>query len=181
VHRLTEPLVLDERDSHSVYRAALGEDVLVSGGIQLDPAAVSPRSGHSGQYQVNLTALGMEDLGTVLPAASGPAGHPELGATPPLHPQLFVAEASNWLARWPNARNLTSWQWAYTKDCVSSSCGGGCNCSSSDINGFSWRTTETNGSGIPPAVAHSWVRKNALWEPLSYKNDHFAKTASGQA
>lgn len=63
------------------------------------------------------------------------------------------------VARWPNAVNLTSWQWAYTKDCLSDTCFSNCNCSAKDISGFSWRTTETNGSGIPPAVEHNWAQE----------------------
>ena len=107
VHRLTEPLVLDARDSHTVYRAA--GDVLVSGGIAVDTAAVAPRPGHTGQYQVNMTALGLIDLGTVLPDSSKPPSGHALGLAP-LHPQLFIGEQVGWLARWPNAINLTSWQ-----------------------------------------------------------------------
>jgi hypothetical protein len=160
-HRLQEPLVLDERDSHTTWKAATGEhgSVLVSGGIHVDPAAVSARPGHSGQYQVNMTALGLADLGTVLPAkaAAAPAGHPKLAGSPPLHPQLFINQHAGWLARWPNAKNQTSWQWAYTNDCLSSSCSSGCNCSAPDITGFTWRKTETNGSGVPPAVDHRWA------------------------
>lgn len=56
-----------------------------------------------------MTALGLPDLGTVLPVPSSvPAGHATSLA--PLHPQLFIAEQSGLLARWPNARNATSWQ-----------------------------------------------------------------------
>lgn len=98
VHHLTAPLVLDARDSNTIYRAADGEDVLVSGGVAIDPAAVSPRPGHAGQYEVNMTAMGLADLGTVLPTstgtsgpdASGARGHEELGQR--LHPQLFIGE-----------------------------------------------------------------------------------------
>jgi len=75
VHHLAEPLVLDARDSHTMFLAASGEGtVLVSGGVRVDEAAVSPRPGHAGQFQANLTALGLADLGTVLPAP-GSAGH----------------------------------------------------------------------------------------------------------
>ena len=93
---------------------------------------LQPRAGHAGQYQVNMTALGLTDLGTVLPSAGSTPEHPLAGSD--LHPQLFIAEQAGWvrfesgfferfsiglgltiwtaqLARWPNARNLTSWQW----------------------------------------------------------------------
>ena len=155
-HHLSEPLVLDARDSHTSFISAAGEgSVLVSGGVSVDAAAVSPRRGHAGQFQANLTALGLEDLGTVLPTKpNASAGHKYAGV---LHPQLFIAQQSSLLARWPNARNQTSWQWAYTRDCLSSSCSSHCNCSAPDITGFSWRTSETNGSGVPPAVAHNWA------------------------
>jgi parallel beta-helix repeat protein len=157
VHHLAEPLVLDSRDSHTNFLAAStggNGTVLVSGGIRVDETAVSPRPGHTGQFQANLTALGLTDLGTVLPAAaSGGSSHQYTGI---LHPQLFIAQQSGLLARWPNARNQTAWQWAYTKDCLSRTCSRNCNCSSADITGFSWRTSQTNGSGAPPAVAHRW-------------------------
>jgi hypothetical protein len=92
VHHLTAPLVLDARDSNTVYRAADGEDVLVSGGVAIDPTAVSPREGHAGQYEVNMTAMGLADLGTVLPTSAGTSGtgHETLGQL--LHPQLFIGE-----------------------------------------------------------------------------------------
>lgn len=156
VHHLAAPLVLDGRDSHTRYIAAPGGDVLVSGGVSLPAAAVSPRAGHAGQFQTNMTALGLSDLGTVLPAPPGskPSGHGDAAAV--LHPQLFINEQSGLLARWPNARNQTSWQWSYTNDCLSSTCSSNCDCSSATINGFSWRTTETNGSGVPPAVKNKW-------------------------
>lgn len=154
VHHLAGPLLLDARDSHTNFLAAAGEgDVLVSGGIRVDEAAVTPRPGHAGQFQANLTALGLADLGTVLPAPPNRSGHEYAGV---LHPQLFVSQRSGLLARWPNARNQTSWQWAYTKDCLSKTCSSNCNCSGADITGFSWRTSQTNGSGTPPAVAHRW-------------------------
>jgi hypothetical protein len=146
VHQLLTPLVLDGRDSYTNWKAAPGSGpVLVSGGIRVEPSAILPRAGHDGQFQVNMTTLGLDDLGTVLPGGAGL-----------LHPQLFINEQSGLLARWPNARNQSSWQWAYTKDCISATCTTACNCSAPDIDGFSWRTTETNGSGVPPAVAHKW-------------------------
>lgn len=89
VHHLSDPLVLDARDSYTVYRAADGEQVLVSGGIAVDPAAVSPRAGHAGQYEVNMTALGLTDLGTVLPNSTG-SGKDHAKLDQMLHPQLFI-------------------------------------------------------------------------------------------
>ena len=40
---MQEPLVLDERDSHTTWKAAIGEhgSVLVSGGIHVDPACAA--------------------------------------------------------------------------------------------------------------------------------------------
>ena len=150
VHHLAEPLVLDGRDSHTNFvAAAAGGTVLVSGGVRVAESAVTPRPGHAGQFQANMTALGLADLGTVLPTAQGA-----------LHPQLFISQQSGMLARWPDSRNQTSWQWAYTEDCLSPSCSSNCNCSGADITGFSWRTTQTNGSGIPPAVAHGWATES---------------------
>lgn len=51
-HNLKEPLVLDRRDSHTRYKTLGGEAVLVSGGVKVEPAAVSRREGYPGQYQV---------------------------------------------------------------------------------------------------------------------------------
>lgn len=92
VHHLTAPLVLDARDSHTVYRAADGDRVLVSGGVAIDPTAVSPRPGHAGQYEVNMTAMGLTDLGTVLPTSSGAAKMDHAQLDQLLHPQLFIGE-----------------------------------------------------------------------------------------
>jgi hypothetical protein len=159
-HHLTQPLVLDARDSHTHFVGATsggGGKVLVSGGLRLSASAVSPRPGHARQFQANLTALGLADLGTVLPVQPKPKGaisHEFTGALPP---QLFMGRHMGMLARWPNARNQTSWRWAYTNTCLSNPpCNGSCSCSSADVVGFSWRTSETNGSGVPPAIAHNW-------------------------
>ena len=63
----------------------------MSGGIAVDPAAVAPHPGHTGQCQVNMTALGLTDLGPVLPDSSKPPSGHALGLAP-LHPQLFISE-----------------------------------------------------------------------------------------
>ena len=158
VHHLAAPLLLDARDSHTRYVAhgAAQEKPLVSGGILVDPSATVPRPGHVGQFQVNMTALGLADLGTVLP--SGPQ---TAGGAPPLHPQLFLGEQQTGvLARWPNIRLANNTvQWAYTADCMAtaSGCFSGCNCSAAGVDGFSWRTNATEGAGVPPAVAHGWA------------------------
>jgi hypothetical protein len=91
-----------------------------------------------------LTSLGLHDLGTI-----GQSG----GI---LHPELFLGQEAQSLARWPNILTNGSWQWAYTRDCVR---GPGQNCSNS--NGFTWRTNST--LGPPPAVQHKWGSERAPW------------------
>jgi hypothetical protein len=56
---------------------------------------VQPRAGHAGQYQVNMSALGLSDLGTVLPSSGASPEHPLAGSN--LHPQLFIAEQASWV------------------------------------------------------------------------------------
>ena len=65
------PLELTAEDSGSasagpvVWRAYEGEEVTISGGVEIPPSAFSPRPGHPGQQQANLTAIGLVELGEV--------------------------------------------------------------------------------------------------------------------
>jgi hypothetical protein len=106
---------------------------------------ILPRKGFDGQFEANLTKLGLVDLGKFG------------GSGSELHPELFIAEEAQVLARWPNVLANGSFQWAYTQDCVHTFPK---NCSNSSA--FTWRENDTR-VGAPPALEHAWNKELDPW------------------
>ncbi len=118
------PLQLSAADSgHEkgtvAWRARPGENVLISSGLSIPAQAFSPRAGHLQQLQVNLTALGLTDLGRLGQwDGPGPSAHNDSHAVGPYPAplqgrrgwngvqaaELFWDGQPAMLARWPNIK-----------------------------------------------------------------------------
>ena len=102
-----------------VWRSYPGEDVLLSAGAHVPPAAFTRRQGHLQQLQANLTALGLTDLGRLGQwDGPSPTAHNDSHAAGPYPAPLQGRRGWNgvqaaelfWdgqpatLARWPNVK-----------------------------------------------------------------------------
>jgi hypothetical protein len=104
------PLALSLDDSGSaeapvVWRATQPGSVLISAGLMIPATAFTPRPGHSGQLQANLTALGLHDLGAVAGETANKT-----------RAELFYQGEAMRLARWPNAGADGRPVWAYMRE-----------------------------------------------------------------
>ena len=121
-----------------VWRAYGGEDVVLSAGLTVPPAAFRPRPGHSGQLQANLTALGLVDLGQIGRWAGPAATHGDGNLTGPFPAplqgrrawngvgmaELFWAGSPATLARWPNTGPDGGFVWSRTAAGYPPNCAG---------------------------------------------------------
>jgi hypothetical protein len=111
-------------DRPVVWRAHPGERVLISGGVAIPDAAFSPRPGHAGVFQANLTALGLQDLGAIQEALTPRQGGPANGSSPRARPELFFRGKPMTLARWPNMNAQRQPEWSFTHGVYPHGCGG---------------------------------------------------------
>ena len=105
-YRLTRTLELNEKDSGTVFRAAPGADVRLSGGTAIPAGAAKPVADKAvldrllpevqGQVlEIDLKSLGIADFGEI-----GPRGFRRPYIPAPL--ELFVDDEPLTLAQWPN-------------------------------------------------------------------------------
>ena len=129
----TEQLTLTAADSGTasspvVWRASPGERALVTGGMPIPPSAFVPwLHGPAGSVQANLTALGLDNLGSL---GSGDAESTGVA-------ELFFNQQPMHMARWPNLFPNGSVQWSYTGDGFPHNCTTACT-------GFHWHAPPTN-------------------------------------
>lgn len=134
----TERLQLSAQDSGSagapvVWRAAPGQQVLVSGGFHVPQSAFTPwEQGPAGAVQANLTQLGLTDLGSFSAGGGDTSAVDSTGVA-----ELFFANQPMHMARWPNLFANGSVQWAYTGSGVPHNCTTACT-------GFNWKTAPPN-------------------------------------
>eukprot|EP01050_Picozoa_sp_SAG11_P013716 SAG11_NODE_1622_length_4561_cov_2.741820_1_plen_1115_part_00 len=151
-HRV-EALVLGPSDSGTaghpvVWQAAAQQEVLISGGLPIPAAAFKPwPAGPAGALAVNLTALGISDLGCLAGGGGDKDQHTDSNGIS----ELFWQSEPAVLARWPNLYPNGSNHWAYTAGGAPANCScGKPTCPGAACEAFAWRNDSV------PARAATW-------------------------